>query len=154
MSQGPDDKGHTQEPPPASGQPRGNKRVLVIFAILGSVAVAALVGGAVYLIFSGHNTAGLEGIWRDPANPRHCHEFLPSGDIETWDGQKGSAANLKFPMARFATWRRDGQQITVRTTRGWDFVGQLDGAAIRGKTSIRDETGAVVNTADTVWQRD
>jgi hypothetical protein len=59
-----------------------------------------------------------------------------------------------LPMESFATWRRDGQQITVRTTRGWDFVGQLDGGTIRGQMIIRDETGATVNTTDTVWQRE
>ena len=138
---------------PAPVAPRGSKRVLVVLGIIGLVAVAALVGGLAYLTFSGHDTAGLEGTWRDPANAHHCHEFLPSGDVETWLGRKGTGMGM-FPMARIATWRRDGQKITVHTDKGWDFVGQLDGGTIRGKVISRDETGAVENTTDTVWRKD
>ena len=57
-------------------------------------------------------------------------------------------------MARFVTWRRDGQQITVRTTRGWDFVGQLDGRTIRGQMIVWDQTEAIVNKTDTVWLKE
>jgi hypothetical protein len=124
-----------------------------VLGIIGFFAVAALVGGLAYLTFSGHSTAGLEGTWRDPANAQHCYEFLPSGDVETWVGRKGTGLGM-FPMARFATWRRDGQQITVHTDRGWDFAGQLDGETIRGKMIIRDEKGVVVNTTDTVWRKE
>jgi hypothetical protein len=138
---------------PASTKPRRSKRILVVVGIIGSVAIAALVFGLAYLTFAGHDTTGLEGTWRDPANPQHCHEFLRSGDVETWFGRKGTGMGM-FPMARFATWRRDGQQITVRTERGWDFVGQLEGGTIRGKMIIRDETGQVVNTTDTVWRKE
>jgi hypothetical protein len=132
--------------PPASAKPRGNKRVLIAFGILGLVVVAALVGGWAYLKFSGQNMAGLEGTWRDPVDPRHTHQFRRNGQVDTWYGV--------LPMESFATWQRDGQQITVRTTRGWDFVGQLDGGTIRGQMIIRDETRATVNTTDTVWQKE
>ena len=138
--------------PPASGESRTNKRLLVVVGILGLLIVAVLVAGW-YLLFSGHNMAGLEGTWRDPANPRHSHEFLPSGDVETWPGKKGIGLAM-FPMPRFATWRRDGQQITVRTDRNWDFVGQLDGGTIRGQMLIRDETGAIVNKTAAVWKKE
>src|SRR5713101_9282148 len=131
--------------PPASGEARGYRRVLVVFGILGLLVVAALIVGWVYL-FSGQDMTGLEGRWRDPANPRHTHQFRSSGDLDTWLGT--------LPMARFATWRRDGQHITVRTTRGWDFVGQLQGGTIRGEMLIRDETGAIVNKTDTVWKKE
>ncbi len=145
--------GHMEIQSSTLAGPCRNKRVLVILAIIGSCAVAALVCGLVYLTFSRHDTAGLEGTWRDPANAHHCYEFLPSGDVETWLGRKGTGLGM-FPMARFATWRRDGQQITVYTTRGWDFVGNLDGGTIRGTMLIRDETGKVVNSTDTVWRKE
>jgi hypothetical protein len=132
--------------PSGYAQARGNKRVLVVLGIVGLCIVALLGVGGAYLIFSGHNTAGLEGTWRDPANPRHTHRFQPSGGVDTWHD--------KLPMERFVTWRRDGQQIIVRTTRGWDFEGQLEGEMIRGKMIIRDEKGAVVNTTDTVWRKE
>jgi hypothetical protein len=58
-----------------------------------------------------------------------------------------------LPMDRYLTWQRSGQQITVRTTRHWDFVGQLDGGEIRGKMIVRDPTGAVVSEEEAVWRR-
>jgi hypothetical protein len=124
------------------------KHTLVVLGILGALGlcvVAALVGVLAYPTVSGPNMAGLEGTWRDPANPRHSHRFQPNGDLKSNFGS--------LPMAQFATWRRDGQQITIRTIRNWDFVGQLEGDEIRGKMLTRDETGAVVHTTDTVWRR-
>jgi hypothetical protein len=59
-----------------------------------------------------------------------------------------------LPMDRFLTWQRDGQQITIRTTRNWDFVGQLDGGEIRGKMILRDQAGAAVSEHDAVWRRE
>src|SRR5262245_42456915 len=91
---------------------------LILFVSLGSLLVVALAGGLVYWHFTGPDTTGLEGTWRNPASPRHTYRFRSSGDVDTWFGG--------LPMGRFVTWRRDGQQITVRTERGWDFVGQLD----------------------------
>jgi hypothetical protein len=69
---------------------RGNKRVLVL-VVLGIVSlcvVAALAGGWAYVRFAGHNTAGLEGTWRDPNNPRHIYEFQPNGEVAAWFGPK------------------------------------------------------------------
>jgi hypothetical protein len=132
--------------PLTSAKPRGTKYVLVVAGIVGLVVIVALVSGGVYLIFSGHNTTGLEGTWRDPANPRHTHQFSASGRVNSWYGS--------LPMESFASWQRDGQQITVRTTRGWDFVGKLEGGTIRGKMIIRDENGAVVNTTETEWRKE
>ena len=49
---------------------------------------------------------------------------------------------------------RNGQQISVRTTRHWDFVGQLNGDEIRGKMILRDLTGAAESEHDAVWRRE
>jgi hypothetical protein len=57
-------------------------------------------------------------------------------------------------MQRFMTWQRDGQQITVRTTRSWDFVGQLSDGEIRGKKITRDSSGATVSAIDQVWRKE
>jgi hypothetical protein len=138
------------QPPAAVGQ-RGTKRVLVAVGIVGSLVVAALVGGWTYLRFSGHNMAGLEGTWRDTNNPSHLYEFRPNGDLETWTTGSKSWWNR---IGWSATWRRDGQQITIRTDRNWDFKGQLDGGAIRGKMLIRNESGAIETEVDAVWQRE
>ena len=136
--------------PPASAQPRGNKRVLVVLGILGMFVIMALVGGWAYWKFSGHNMAGLEGTWRDANNPSHHYEFKSNGQVDTWTGTKSWWNRIGWS----ATWRRDGQQITIRTDRNWDFVGHLDGGTIRGKDLIRDETGAIVTTPDVVWQKE
>jgi len=137
------------QPPAAAGQ-RGTKRVLVVAGIVGLLVVAALVGGWTYLRVSGHRMAGLAGTWRDTNNPKHLYEFQPNGGLDTWTGSKSWWNRIGWS----ATWRRDGQQITIRTDRNWDVKGRSDGATIRGKMLIRDETGAVVNTADVVWQRE
>jgi hypothetical protein len=129
---------------------RGTKRVLVAVGIVGSLVVAVLLGGWTYLRFSGHNMAGLEGTWRDTNNPGHHYEFRPNGDLETWIGSKSWWNRIGWS----ATWRRDGQQITIRTDRNWDFKGELDGGVIRGKMLIRNESGAIETEVDAVWQRE
>jgi hypothetical protein len=73
---------------PPTTATRGNKRVLIAFGILGLTAVAALVGGWAYLRYSGQNTAGLEGTWRAPNDPKHSYEFRPNGDLACWFGPK------------------------------------------------------------------
>jgi hypothetical protein len=128
---------------------RRNKRVLIALGILGLLVVVALAGGWVYLWIAGHDRAGLEGTWRDQVNPTHSYEFQANGNLATWSGSKQWWNQIGWS----ATWRRDGNRITVRTDRNWDFEGQLDGATIRGKMLIRDETGVVVTTADVVWQK-
>jgi hypothetical protein len=130
--------------------PRRNKRVLIGLGILGLIVSVALVGGWAYLRFSGHDRAGLEGTWRDKGNPRHFYEFQPNGDLATWYGPKQWWNKIGWS----ATWRRDGNRITIRTDRNWDLEGQLDGGTIRGKMFIRDENGAVVSTADVIWQKE
>jgi hypothetical protein len=134
----------------ASSQARGIKRVLIAFGIVGLFVVAALVGGGAYLMFSGRNMAGLEGTWRDMNNPGHHYEFRPNGDLDTWSGQKSWWNRIGWS----ATWRRHGQQITIRTDRNWDFVGELDGGTIRGKMNSRFEPGAAVIITDMVWLKE
>jgi hypothetical protein len=135
--------------PPTLAARRG-KRILIAIGILSLMVVAGLAGGWAYLRFSGHDTAGLEGTWRDPSNPKHSYEFRPNGDLACWYGSKAWWNRIGWS----ATWRRDGNRITIRTDRNWGFEGHLDGGTIRGKMLIRDETGAVVNTTDVVWQKE
>jgi hypothetical protein len=133
-----------------SAQSRGVMRVLVVLGIVSLCVVAALGGGWAYLRFAGHNTSGLEGTWRDPNNPKHSYEFQPNGEVAAWFGSKSWWNRLGWT----ATWRRDGQHITVRTDRNWDFDGQLDGGVIRGKMLLRNQSGAVEQEIDTVWQKE
>jgi hypothetical protein len=120
-----------------------------VLVSLGFLVAAGLVGGWVWLKSArvpGRDTAGLEGTWRDRPDSRHTYRFRASGDVDAW--YEG------LPMERFMTWQRDGQQITVRTTRGWDFVGQLGEGEIRGKQIMRDSSGATVNEIDEVWRKE
>jgi hypothetical protein len=134
----------------ASADWRRYRLALVVFGIVGACAVAALVGGWIYLQFAGHNVTGLEGTWRTANDGSHDYEFRANGDLEAWVGRKSWWNRLGWS----ATWRRSGQHITIRTDRNWDFEGQLDGGAIRGKMLIRDETGAIVTEVATVWQKE
>jgi hypothetical protein len=135
---------------PPKNAARRRRRVLLAAGILGLLVVALLLGGWAYLTFSGHDTSGLEGTWRDANNPRHSYEFQRNGDLACWWGSKQWWNRIGWS----ATWRRDGQRITIRTDRNWNLEGQLDGDAIRGKMLLRDETGAVVSTPDVVWQKE
>jgi hypothetical protein len=135
---------------PAVAQSSRSHRIILITLGVVSLVVVALVGGWAFLHFSRTNTAGLEGTWRDPNSAGHHYEFQPKGQLDTWSGQK----HWRNKIGWSATWRRDGQQITIRTDRNWDFVGELDGGAIRGKMMIRDENGAIVNTSDAVWLKE
>jgi hypothetical protein len=130
-------------------RPRGNRRVLVL-GLVGLLAVAAVAGGWAGLWLSAHDVSGLEGTWRDTNDPRHCYEFRRNGEVATWSGSKEWWNRIGWS----ATWRRDGQQITIRTDRNWDFVGRLDGDVIRGKMIMRDQDGSVAGEAEVVWQRE
>src|SRR5262245_142787 len=118
--------------------------VFLDFVLLSVVGV----GGLVYWGYSQFlaEPPGLEGVWRDPTDPKHSYRFRPGGGVDAWfEG---------LPMDHFLDWQRDGQQITVRTTRHWDFVGHLIGDEIRGKMILRDLTGAAESEHDAVWQRE
>ena len=139
-----------QPPGSAPSPPRraSSRRRLVVFVGLGLLVALVLAGSWAYLKYRAHtaHTAGLAGVWHDPTDPKHAYRFRAGGDVDAW--YEG------LPMGRFLTWQRDGQRITVRTTRHWDFVGQLDGSEIRGQEILRDPTGATVNAVDAVWRRE
>ncbi len=134
--------------PSTSARASGNRRALIVCGVIG-LGVIAAVGAWVYLWTSGHDMTGLEGTWRDKTNATHTYEFRPGGELAAWVGSKSWWNRLGWS----ATWRRDGQRITIRTDRNWDFEGQLDGGAIRGKMLIRNEAGAIESVVDIVWQK-
>jgi len=122
---------------------------LAVLSCLGFLLlVLAGVGGLVYRGYGKFlaEPPGLAGVWHDPTDPKHTYRFRASGAMDAWYGG--------LPMDRFLTWQRDGQQITIRTTRNWDFVGQLDGGEIGGKMILRDQTGATVSEHEAVWRRE
>ena len=135
--------------PPAS--PRrwtSSRRRLAALACLGLLLL--VVAGVGCLAYWGYGKflaepLGLGGVWYDPTDPKHTYRFRANGAMDAWYGD--------LPMDHFLTWQRDGQQITIRTTRNWDFVGQLDGAEICGKLILRDQTGAAEREHDAVWRR-
>lgn len=136
---------------PVLVQPRGNKRILVVLGLVGLFAGAALVVGLAYRRSSLHKMDGLEGTWHFANEPRHSYEFRPNGDVDTWSGSKEWWNRIGWT----ATWRRDGDQITIRTDRNWDFVGRLEGDFIRGKMIMRNpQTGEIESEIDLVWQKE
>ena len=137
----------TSQPP--RRMTRRTRRGLIAGMILGLVAVAVL-GGWAYLRSSRQDTAGLEGTWRDPNNPRHRYEFERDGELACWFGPKDWWNRIGWE----ATWRRDGDRIIIRTDRNWDLDGRLDGDTIRGTMRTRDASGVVVGTTEVVWQKE
>jgi hypothetical protein len=119
-------------------------------AVLSCLVVALVLTGAGGLAYWGYvklvaEPPGLGGIWHDPTDPKHTYRFRTSGDMDAW--------YWGLPMDHFLTWQRDGNQITIRTTRSWDFVGQLHGGEIRGKMILRDQSGAALSEHDALWKR-
>jgi hypothetical protein len=132
--------------PTTVSEPRTHTRTLVLFGILALVLIVGLAGGWFYLK-SRANMAGLEGTWKASDDPKHSFQFRSNGNVDAW--------YLELPMGNFMTWQRDGQQITIHSTRGGDFVGELKDGEIRGKEMIRDNsTGKTVRTVDQVWRRE
>ena len=124
------------------------RRRLAVLSCLGLLLAVAGVGGLAYWGYGKFlaEPPGLGGGRYDPTDPKHTYPFRAGGAMDAWYGG--------LPMDHFLTWQRDGQQITIRTTRNWDFVGQLDGGEIRGKVILRDPTGAAENERDAVWRRE
>lgn len=90
---------------------------------------------------------GLEGTWRREGDPTHTFRFRANGTVE--------ARYQGWLMGDFMTWQRDGRQITIHSTRGSEFVGQLGDGQIRGQETICDvNTGETVRTVDQVWRRE
>jgi hypothetical protein len=135
-----------------SARVRGKKLALIIvgLGLVASLLVSGLVGGCLYFRFAGHNMAGLQGTWRDVNNPKHVYEFQPNGDLDAWTGSKSWINRIGWT----ATWRRDGQSITIHTDRNWDLRGTLEGDAIRGKMIIRDGNSETETEAEIVWRRE
>jgi hypothetical protein len=131
--------------PSTLAQPHGHWRLLVVLAVLALLLLAGLAGGWWYLK-SRADTAGLEGTWRRQGDPTHTYQFRANGNVDAW--YQG------LPMGNFLTWRRDGRRITVHSTRGWDFVGELGDGEIRGQETIRDDTGGPAQTVEQVWRRE
>src|SRR5262245_39674720 len=137
---------HQQDHPAGSPEhPAAVRWGLVACLAVGMLLVLALVAGVAHLR-SREKMAGLGGTWRDAPTSRHTFQFRPNGDLEAW--------YQTLPMGALGRWQRDGQQITIRTDRNWDFEGELDGEEIRGKQTLRDQDGATVTTVDGVWRRE
>ena len=138
--------------PPGSAAPlrrrASSRRRLAVLLCLGLLLAVAGVGGLAYWGYGKFlaEPLGLGGVWHDPTDPKHTYRFRAGGAMDAWYGGQ--------PMDHFLTWQRDGQQITIRTTRNWDFVGQLDGGEIRGKLILRDQSGAAEGEHDAVWRRE
>jgi hypothetical protein len=119
---------------------------LIVLGLLGLLLAVGLAGGWVYLK-SRADLTGLEGTWREQGDDRHTFQFRANGNVD--------ARYQGLLMGNFMTWRRDGRQITIHSTRGSDFVGQLGDGEIRGQETIRDvNTGETVRTVDQVWRRE
>lgn len=138
------------ESPGDQRKPRKTLPVFVVVAIAGLVALV-VGGGWLYLRSGGQDTTGLEGTWRMGNNARHIHEFRRTGELACW---LGSSKEWWFQLGWSATWKREGQQITIRTDRHWDFKGELDGDTIRGKMLLKSPAGVVEQEVDTVWTRE
>lgn len=134
----------SHQPATVSGA-RTGRRPFVVLGIVGLILVVALAGGWIYVKFRS-DMAGLEGRWRQQGDAAHTFRFRANGNIDAWYHE--------LPMGNFMTWQRDGRQITIRSTRGSDFVGQLGDGEIRGKETIHLNTGETVNTVDQVWRRE
>src|SRR4051812_14514007 len=117
---------------------RKDSRVLVVLGILTPLVVAALLAVWLYPRFVGQDTTGLEGTWYQAASRIHIYEFERSGELACWSGRTKQWWNR---LGSFATWRRDGQEVTIRTDRNWDFRGRLEGNTIRGKMLMKDPGG-------------
>jgi hypothetical protein len=136
----------------APAKVRGKKLALIIVGvgIVASLVVSGFVGGCVYRRLALHNMAGLQGTWRDINNPKHLYEFQPNGDVDAWTGSKSWLNRIGWT----ATWRRDGQNITIHTDRNWDLQGTLEGDAIRGKMIMRDGNSETQSEAEIEWRRE
>jgi len=87
-----------------------------MLGMLGLLGVLALAAGWVY-VKSRADLTGLEGTWRQQGDASHTFRFKANGNVDAW--YQG------LLMGNFMTWQRDGRQVTIRSTRSWDFVGQL-----------------------------
>lgn len=128
---------------------------LALWVPLGLLVLAALglVGFLVVQRFTGHDMTGLEGVWHAAGDTdrRQGYDFQPDGTVSAWNGnQKGFWNTIGWE----ARWRRTGDQITIRTDRNWDFVGNLEGDTLRGTMTIRNYPDRTETTTEMVWRRE
>ena len=136
-----------QAHPTAPPTRRRRSWLVMALAVLTLLFVVGAGGTLFYFHLRAQKLAGLEGTWRDPADPKHSYQFRSNGNVDAWWES--------LPMGNFMTWSRDGNTITIHSERAGDFVGQLEGNEIRGQTTIRDhESGKAIQTQDTVWRRE
>lgn len=139
---------------PARARRRGNRILWIVSGIV-ALALLAVAGTWAYLRFTGHDMTGLQGVWRqeNDTDKRQGYDFQPDGSVSAWNGKEKSWWNT---IGWEATWRREGDTITVKTDRAWNFVGKLEGDTIRGTMTMWDPSGRTpdVNTVDLVWKRD
>jgi hypothetical protein len=110
------------------------------------VAMALIAGTGGYLLWrakgpvaSKRDMTGLEGVWRDEGSPKHVYRFHKDGTFEnSWGG---------LPFGEFGTWEREGDKITVRTIRDWNFEGEIKDGEIRGSIIDRSRDARIGQNA-------
>jgi hypothetical protein len=117
--------------------------------ILGAIALAlvAQVGGVALLRLTLPDMTGLDGTWKEPANPRHSYTFRPNGELDSRFGG--------LPHGVIADWSRQGQTIRVRHRRDWHRVDDMDGTLQDGTIQWQKfdrKSGQQLET--TVWKRE
>ena len=79
------------------------------FVLLGVVGLGGLAYWGYWKLLA--EPPGLEGVWRDPTDPKHSYRFRPGGGVDAWfEG---------LPMDNFLEWQRDGQPRGALTPRTW-----------------------------------
>ncbi len=134
-------------------RPRHRSRLPYLIAGLVCLTLATLLGLAIYFRFTGHDMTGLEGVWHSSGDPdkRQGYDFKPNGTVGAWNGKEENWWNT---IGWDATWRRKGDQITIKTDRNWDFVGELEGDTLRGTMTIRSYPDWTETTAEMVWRKE
>jgi hypothetical protein len=131
-----------RDEPPAD-PPRKSTGVWLLLAVVAILATGAGLLSLAHDRGPPAQYAGLEGTWRDPANPKHAYRPRPDGAVErSWSG---------LPYGAFGTWERDGQTVVVHTIRNWDFRGTLRDGSIEGQM-IETQGGQVLGPS--VWKRE
>jgi hypothetical protein len=126
-------------------KPVGSRKRVLIWAaviVIPIIAMALIAGTGGYLLWramgpatSKRDMTGLEGVWRDEDSPKHVYRFQKDGTLEnSWGG---------LPFGEFGTWEREGDKITVRTIRDWDFEGKLGHGVIRGQVITRPNSNGI-----------
>src|SRR5450432_3717779 len=119
--------------------------IVVIYAAL--LVIVGVIAGVVFLAPRA-NTAGLEGIWLNPIDPKHTYQFQLNGEVVARFGDE--------PNGRHMTWTRIGNLVIVRTERptgDWELVGLLNGNEILGQSTVHDASGKSTYSHQEAWRR-